>query len=221
MIQGILGRKKGMTQVFTEDGKIVPVTVIEIEPCKVAQVKTVESDGYTAVQIGTSVTTEKRIGKPRAGHLRKHGDLPPLRRLQEFRVDSVEGLESGQEIKLEEVFTEGERVDVRGRSKGRGFAGTIKRHTYHRGDVTHGGMAVRRPGAIGQCATPSRVLKGKKMSGHMGDQNQTVRNLLLVRIDPENHYVLVRGAVPGPINGEVVIRKTKKGVRAPKYTASK
>jgi large subunit ribosomal protein L3 len=221
MIQGILGRKKGMTQVFDDGGKAVPVTLIEIEPCKVAQVKTVESDGYTAVQIGSRATTAKRIGKPRSGHLKKHGGLEPLKRLQEFRVDSVEGFESGQEIKLEEVFEEGERVDVRGRTKGRGFAGTIKRHNFQRGDVTHGGMAVRRPGAIGQCATPARVLKGKKMSGHMGDENQTVRNLLLFRIDSENRYVLVRGAVPGPINGEVVIRKTKKGVRAPKYTASK
>jgi len=218
MIQGILGRKKGMTQVFTEEGVIVPVTVIEIEPCKVAQIKTNETDGYSAVQIATSPTTEKRIGKPRAGHLRKRG-LEPMRRLQEFRVDSVEGFESGQEVKLEEVFSEGDRVDVRGRSKGRGFAGTIKRHKFKRGDLTHGGMSKRRPGSIGQCATPSRVFKGQRMGGHMGHRNLTVRNLQLVRIDAENHYVLVRGAVPGPINGEILIRKTTKGVRVPKYAS--
>ena len=150
---------------------------------------------------------------------------PQIRMAREFVRLLDEGgrllLEPGQEIKAEDVFTEGERVDVRGRSKGRGFAGTIKRHNFHRGDMTRGGMAKRRPGAIGQCATPSRVLKGKKMSGQMGNRFLTVRNLELVRIDAENHYLLLRGAVPGPINGEVVIQKTKKGVRVAKYASSK
>jgi large subunit ribosomal protein L3 len=219
MIRGILGRKRGMTQVFTEEGKVVPVTVIEVEPCKVAQIKTVATDGYAAVQVASSPTTEKRLRKPRAGHLKKHS-VEPLRRLQEFRVDSVEGFESGKEIGIAEVFQEGERVDVRGRTKGRGFAGVIKRHKFSRGDQTHGGMSKRRPGSIGQCATPSRVFKGKRMPGHMGDRNLTVRNLLLFRVDPENRCLLVRGAVPGPLNGEVVITKTKKGVRVPKYASA-
>jgi large subunit ribosomal protein L3 len=217
VINGIVGRKKGMTQVFTEDGSVIPVTVIEAPPCHVAQVKSAETDGYAAVQIGAWPVREKRIGKPRTGHLKKHGDLPPLRRLMEFRVDSPEGFEPGQAIAAGDVFAEGDRVDVRGTSKGRGFAGTIKRHGFSRGDMTHGGMSKRRPGAIGQCATPSRVFKGRRMSGHLGDRRVTVRNLELVRIDGENNYLLVRGAVPGPVNGEVVIRKTKKGVRVPKY----
>ncbi len=215
MMNGIIGRKKGMSQVFTDEGRVVPVTVIEATPCKVVQVKTVETDGYTALQIGTGETLERRIGKPRTGHLKKAG-LPPMRRLMEFRLDSVEGFEPGGDVKVEEVFTEGERIDVRGTSKGKGFAGTVKRHNFSIGDMTHGGMCKRRPGAIGQCADPARVFKGKKMSGQMGNKKVTVRNLEVVRIDAENGYFLVKGAVPGPINGEVVILKTKKGVRTPK-----
>jgi large subunit ribosomal protein L3 len=215
MVNGIIGRKKGMSQVFTEDGRVVPVTVIQAPPVKVVQVKTAETDGYSAIQVGSEETTEKRIGKPRAGHLKKAG-LPPMRRLMEFRVDSVEGFEPGGEVKVEDIFSEGDRVDVRGTSKGRGFAGTIKRHNFQRGDMTHGGMAKRRPGAIGQCADPSRVFKGKRMSGQMGNKRVTVRNLEVVRVDAENQFFLVRGAVPGPVNGEVVIHKTKKGARAPK-----
>lgn len=217
MINGILGRKKGMTQVYTEDGHVVPVTVIETAPCRVAQVKTAETDGYQAVQLGAFEAREKVIGKPRTGHLKKHGDLPAMRRIREFRVDSLEGLESGQEIKASDVFAEGDRVDVQATSKGRGFAGTIRRHAFARGDMTHGGMSKRRPGSIGQCATPSRVFRGKRMPGHLGARTVTTRNLELVRIDEENGYVLVRGSVPGPINGEVLLRKTKKGVRVPKY----
>ena len=139
-----------------------------------------------------------------------------MRRLLEFRVDSAEGYEPGADIKMEVVFSVGDRIDVRGTSKGKGFAGTIKRHNFHRGDVTHGGMAVRRPGAIGQCADPARVFKGKKMSGQMGNKQVTVRNLEVVRVDAENGFFLVKGAVPGAINGEVVILKTKKGVRTSK-----
>jgi large subunit ribosomal protein L3 len=180
-------------------------------------VKTVETDGYTAVQVGAFPGKPKRIGKPRLGHLKKHGDLPPFRRVQEFRVESAEGLTPGQEIKAADVFQEGERVDVRGTSKGRGFAGVIKRHNFHQGDMSHGGMSRRAPGSIGQCATPSKVFRGKRMAGHMGDRTVTVKNLVLVRIDTENNYILVRGAVPGPFNGEVEIGKTKKGVRVPKY----
>jgi large subunit ribosomal protein L3 len=215
MLNGIIGRKKGMTQIFSEDGRAVPATVIETPSCRVVQVKTPETDGYSALQIGIGATTEKRIGRPRTGHLRKAG-LEPMRRLREFRVDSTEGFEPGAEVKIEEVFSEGDRVDVRGTSKGRGFAGTVKRHNFSIGDKTHGGMCKRRPGAIGQCADPARVFKGKRMSGQMGNRKVTVRNLEIVRIDTENGYFLVKGAVPGPVNGEIVILKTKKGVRTPK-----
>jgi large subunit ribosomal protein L3 len=217
VIQGIIGRKKGMTQIFTGDGEVIPVTVIETPKCRVAQVKTTESDGYAAVQIGVWPGKPKRIGKPRLGHLKKHGDLPPLKRLVEFRVASVEDLRSGQEIGPADVFSEGDRVDVRGTSKGRGFAGVIKRHSFAQGDMSHGGMSRRRHGSIGQCATPSRVFRGKRMAGHMGDRTVTVRNLELVRIDAEGGYILVRGAVPGPMNGDVQVSKTKKGARVAKY----
>jgi large subunit ribosomal protein L3 len=216
MIQGFVGRKKGMTQVFTEDGRVVPVTVIATDPCRVAQIRTPERDGYSALQVACFPTTEKRAGKPRAGHLRKAG-IGPMQRLAEFRVGSVEGFEPGQEIRVEQVFAVGDRVDVRGVSKGRGFAGTIKRHKFARGDMSHGGMSKREPGSIGQCADPSRVFRGKRMPGHMGTDRVTVRNLELVRIDVENHFLLVRGAVPGPPNAEIWITKTKKGVRVPRH----
>jgi large subunit ribosomal protein L3 len=219
MIQGFLGRKKGMTQVFAEDGRVVPVTIIETEPCRVAQIRTTEKDGYSAVQVACFATTEKRAGKPRTGHLKKAG-VSAMRKLTEFRVASVEGFSPGQEIRVEQVFTAGDRVDVRGTSKGRGFAGTIKRHGFSRGDMSHGGMNMREPGSIGQCADPSRVFKGKRMPGHMGVDRVTVRNLELVRIDPENRFVLVKGAVPGPPNGEIWITKTKKGVRVPRHKAA-
>jgi large subunit ribosomal protein L3 len=218
MIHGIVGRKKGMTHVFAEDGSMVPVTVIQADPLKVAQVRTPERDGYAAVQVACFATTEKRIGKPRAGHLKKAG-LPPMRRLAEFRVSSVEGFAPGQEIRSEQVFTVGDRVDVRGVSKGRGFAGVIKRHHFSRGDQTHGGMSKRRHGSIGQCADPSRVFRGKRMSGHMGTEGVTIRNLELVRIDMENCFLLVKGAVPGAMNAEIVVTKTKKGKRVPKHRA--
>jgi large subunit ribosomal protein L3 len=216
MIHGIVGRKKGMTQIFTAEGKVVPVTVIATPPVKVAQLKTAEKDGYLAVQVAAEEIREKIIGKPRAGHLRKHG-LAPHRRLLEFRVDTLEGMESGQELGIGTIFSEGERVDVRGVTKGRGFAGVIKRHKFSRGDQTHGGMNKRRTGSIGQCATPAKVFRGKRMPGHMGHETLTARNLELVRIDVENRYLLVKGAVPGPVNGEVVVTKTKKGVRTPKH----
>jgi large subunit ribosomal protein L3 len=205
-----------MTQVFTADGRAVPVTVIETPPCLVAQLKSAERDGYLAVQIATGPTSEKRIGRPRTGHLKKLG-LPPLKRLMEFRVDTLEGFESGREIGIEEVFTVGDRVDVRGTSKGRGFAGTIRRHNFARGDMSHGGMSKRRPGSIGQCATPSRVFRGHRMAGQMGNKSLTVRNLELVRIDVENRFLLVKGAIPGALGGEVLVSKTKKGVRVPKF----
>ena len=214
MLKGIIGRKKGMTQIFSEDGRAVPATIIETPPCRIVQVKTPETDGYSALQLGMGATTQKRIGLPRTGHLKKAG-VDPMRRLREFRVDSTEGYEAGAEVKVDSVFSEGDRVDVRGTSKGKGFAGTVKRHNFAISDMTHGGMSKRRPGSIGQCADPSRVFKGKRMSGQMGNKKVTVRNLEIVRIDAENGYFLVKGAVPGPVNGEIVISKTKKGFRAP------
>lgn len=219
MIQGFLGRKKGMTQVFAEDGRIIPVTVIEADPCRVSQVRTPEKDGYMAIQVACFPTKEKRCTRARVGHLKKAG-VDPRRRLAEFRVSTAEGLEPGREIKVEEVFAAGERVDVRGVSKGRGFAGTIKRHGFARGDMSHGGMSKREPGSIGQCADPSRVFRGKRMAGHMGTDRVTVRNLELVRVDAENRFLLVKGAVPGPVNSEVWITKTKKGVRVPRHKAA-
>ena len=216
MIDGIMGRKRGMTQIFSDEGEVVPVTIIEVTACQVAQLKTAEKDGYTAVQVATDASKEKHIGKPRTGHCKKLG-LGPMRRLTEFRVASLEGMETGQAIKAEDVFESGQRVDVSGTSKGRGFAGAIKRHKFTRGDMSHGGMSRRRVGSIGQCATPSRVFKGKRMPGHMGDESCTVRNLVLVHIDTENQLLLVRGAVPGALNAAVVVRKTKKGARVPKY----
>ncbi|MAF26486.1 MAG: 50S ribosomal protein L3 [Gemmatimonadota bacterium] len=212
MIHGLVGRKKGMTQIFSEDGKVIPVTVIEAGPCQIVQVKTTETDGYEAVQVGFGEIREKRLGKPRTGHFRKHG--PGLFRwLSEFRMNSVGDLESGQQIVVGDVLAEGDRIDVRGTSKGRGFAGTIKRHNFAQGDMTHGGMCKRRPGAIGMCATPARVLKGHKMAGRMGGKTVTIRNLEVVGVDVENNMLLVKGAVPGALNGRVEIRKTKKGVR--------
>jgi large subunit ribosomal protein L3 len=216
MIDGIMGRKRGMTQIFAEDGAVLPVTVIEVPSCIVAQLRTAEKDGYTAVQVGTDVAKEKHIGKPRAGHCKKLG-IEPMRRLREFRVDSLEGMETGQAIKVEDVFVVGQRVDVSGTSKGKGFQGTVKRHNFSRGDMSHGGMSRRRPGSIGQCATPSRVFKGHRMSGHMGDRAITMRNLELVAIDTEHQLLLVRGAVPGAVNAQVIVRRTTKGVRVPKY----
>ena len=213
MIDGIVGRKKGMTQIFLEDGRVVPVTVIDTTPVRVAQVKTAETDGYNAVQVAHTPGKPKRIGKPRLGHLKKHGDLPALRRLMEFRVDSTEGLEPGQSIGAADVFEAGERVDVRGTSKGRGFAGTIKRHHFSRGDMTHGGMCKRRPGAIGQCATPSRVFKGQRMAGHMGDVRVTTQNLEIVSTDADRGLILVKGAVPGSKNGWVFVSDAVKKSR--------
>ncbi len=216
MVNGIIGRKKGMTQVFLEDGTLVPVTVIDATPCGVVQRKTVENDGYEAVQLGAFAAKEKHLGKPRTGHVKKHGGKL-YRRLIEFPTSSLEGLDSGREIKVDEVFAVGDRVDVRGTSKGKGFQGPIKRHKFNCGPMTHGSMNHRAPGSIGQCATPGRVFKGTRLPGHMGDRRVTTRNLVVVRVDTKNHILLVRGAVPGAMNAEVVVKKTKKGVRVPKY----
>jgi len=203
MSLGLVGRKVGMTRVFSDDGVSTPVTVIEVEPNRVSQIKTVETDGYTAVQVITGTRRASRVTKPLAGHYRKAG-VEPGRGAWEFRVDSVDGVELGSEIHVD-IFKQGQVVDVAGVSKGKGFQGGIKRHNFTM-QVTHGNsISHRSNGSIGQNQTPGRVFKGKKMSGHMGAENVTTQNLQIVRIDAERNLVLIRGAVPGAKSGDVVI----------------
>lgn len=206
-MKGIIGKKVGMTQIFDDSGNAVPCTVIEAGPCYVTQVRTADRDGYTAVQLGFGETKTKRLTQGQLGHLRKN-DLPALHHLREFRVRDAElDVEEGQEVKVD-VFETGERVDVIGVSKGRGFAGTIKRHGFHRQPKTHGQSdRERAPGAVGMCATPGRTLKGKKMSGRMGNDRVTIHNLEVVAVDPERNLLAVRGSVPGAKGGIVMVRR--------------
>jgi large subunit ribosomal protein L3 len=206
-MKGLIGKKVGMTQLFDDSGKAVPVTVIKAGPCYVTQVRTVDQDGYKAVQLGYGETKSQRLSGGELGHLKKN-ELPPLRFLREFRTD--EELEEGQTLTVE-VFKEGERVDVVGRSKGRGFAGVVKRYGFSGGPKTHGQSDRQRaPGSIGAGSTPGRVFKGKRMPGRMGTDTVTSQNLLVSRIDPENNLIAVRGAVPGPKNGVVIIKEARK-----------
>jgi large subunit ribosomal protein L3 len=201
--KGIIGTKLGMTQIFDqESGKVTPVTVVEAGPCPVIQVKTPETDGYTAVQLAFGAVKEKRISKPEAGHLKKAG-TGPHRHLVEIR--DAEGLAVGDTVTVE-TFEPGERIKVSGRSKGKGFAGTIKRHNFGRGPTSHGSHNVRKPGSIGASATPSRVFKGMRMSGHMGDERVTQRGLRVAEVDAERNLLLIAGAVPGSVGGVVEIR---------------
>ncbi len=214
MINGIIGRKVGMTQIFAEDGTVTPVTVIKAGPCVVVQTKKASGrDGYNAVQLGLvedQPIRMKRVTKPMRGHFEKTGGgTPPTRVLREIRLDSEPEAEIGEQVKAD-MFADGDRVVVEGKSKGRGFAGTIKRHNFSRGPMTHGSMNVRRPGSIGQSASPSRVLKGTKSSGHMGNEKVTVLGLTVARVDPETNLVMVRGAVPGPKGGLVILKKAAK-----------
>jgi large subunit ribosomal protein L3 len=203
--KGILGEKLGMTQMFTDDGRALPVTVIKAGPCRVVQVRTLDRDGYTAVQL--SYGTGRRTSKPRAGHFRK-ADVEPARYLVELRTD--EPFETGQELKAD-MFKPGDRADVVGVSKGKGFAGVMKRHGFGGLPASHGTERKHRsPGAIGACATPSRVFRGTKMAGQMGNQRVTVLNLEVVEADAERGLLLLRGAVPGPIGGLVMVRSTVK-----------
>jgi large subunit ribosomal protein L3 len=199
---GLIGRKIGMTSLFEGDGTVVPVSVVEIEPNTVTRLRTEDRDGYTAVQVGAG--RARRLTKPVAGQLK---GLPPVATLREFRVDSVEGLEVGQSLGVADVFAAGELVDVTGVSKGRGFAGTVKRHHFKRGPKTHGSDNYRKPGSIGPGTTPGRVYKGLRMAGHMGAERVTVKKLRVVRTDPERNLLLVKGAVPGPRGGLLLIRK--------------
>ena len=204
MINTILGRKIGMTQVWNEQDEIVPVTVIQAGPCAVSQVKTKESDGYCAVQIGFGDIKDKHVNKPMRGHFAKAG-VAPVRYLREVRVAEGEEHSVGEVVTVAS-FAETAKVDVIGRSKGKGFQGTIKRWNFNAGPKTHGSHNYRQHGSIGQCSTPSRVHKGVKMPGHMGNDRVTVRNLQVVRVDEEQNLILVKGAVPGAKNGLVIVR---------------
>ena len=205
MSLGLVGRKVGMTRVFSDDGVSTPVTVIEVEPNRISQIKTVESDGYTAIQVISGSRRASRVTKPMAGHYRKAG-LEAGSGAWEFRVDSVDDFELGSEIKVD-LFEQGQLVDVAGISKGKGFQGGVKRHNFSMQDATHGNsLSHRSNGSIGQNQTPGRVFKGKKMSGHMGAEKCTTQNLEVVRVDSERNLVLVKGAVPGSKSGIVIIR---------------
>ena len=203
MQKAIIGKKIGMTQIFSPEGKVIPVTVIEAGPCSVVQRKTVETDGYEAVQLGFGDVKEKHVTKPLKGHFEKHGVA--LRKvLKEFRLDEIT-LNTGDEVKAD-TFAEGECVDVTGISKGKGYAGVIKRWGTHRLKETHGtGPVHRHGGSLGACSTPSRVFKGKKMAGHLGNERVTVQNLSVVKVDAEKNIIAVKGAVPGPKGGIVVL----------------
>ncbi|MEQ8485325.1 MAG: 50S ribosomal protein L3 [Pseudomonadales bacterium] len=210
MAIGLVGRKAGMTRVFTEDGDSVAVTVIEVEPNRVTRVRTPDVDGYAAVQVTTGTVKRSRVTKPQAGHFAKV-NVEAGRGLWEFRLQGAEGdLQVGAELGLDQ-FEPGQKVDVRGVSKGKGYAGTIKRWNFKGQDNSHGNSISHRvPGSIGQCQTPGRVFKGKKMSGHLGNVKVTTQNLVVVRVDAERNLLLVKGAVPGPAGGDVYIRPAVK-----------
>ena len=204
MTKAIIGKKVGMTQIFDEAGKVVPVTVIEAGPCVVVQKKTTENDGYEAVQLGFGDLSPKHVNKPQAGHFQKN-DVAFKRTLKEFRFDDISAINTGDIIKAD-VFAEGDVIDVVGTSKGKGFAGTIKRHNQHRIKETHGsGPVHRHAGSMGACSSPSRIFKGKGMPGHLGVERVTVQNLVVVKVDAENNLIAVKGAVPGPKGGVVTI----------------
>ncbi|SCJ35392.1 50S ribosomal protein L3 [Intestinibacter bartlettii] len=206
-MKGILGKKIGMTQIFTEHGEVIPVTVVEAGPVVVTQIKTTENDGYTAIQVGFQDTKEKSLNKPQKGHLAAANTLK--KHLKEFRVDSVEEYTVGQEIKAD-LFAAGELIDVTGISKGKGFQGPIKRHGQSRGPETHGSRYHRRPGSMGACSYPGRVFKNKKLAGHMGSVKVTVQNLEVVRVDADKNFILVKGAIPGAKGSVVTIKEAVK-----------
>ena len=208
MKKGIIGRKIGMTQIFDEKGNVIPVTVIEAGPCVVAQVKTVETDGYNAVQLGFGDVKDKHINKPEAGHFAK-AKLANKKHLREFRLDSIEGIKVGDEVKAD-VFEAGEKIDVQGTSKGKGFQGVIKRHGQHRGPMGHGSMYHRRPGSMGPTSTPGRVFPGKNLPGHMGVETVTIQNLEVVKVDLDKNVILVKGSVPGAKGAVLKIKSSVK-----------
>ena len=209
MKKAIIGRKVGMTQIFDENGVAIPVTVIEAGPCTVVQVKTTETDGYDAVQLGYGEVKEHKVNKPEKGHFTK-GNVKPTKHLREFRVDNASEVKVGDEIKVD-IFAEGDTVDIQGKTKGKGFQGVIKRHGQSRGPMGHGSMYHRRPGSMGSTSTPGRVFKGKKLPGHMGNTTVTIQNLKIVKVDTEKNAILVKGSVPG---NKGVILKIKDAVKA-------
>ncbi len=209
MQTGLLGKKLGMTRVFTEDGRWVDVTVLEAGPCTVVQRKTGENDGYDAVQVGYGEKKEARCAKPVLGHFKK-ASITPKQTLREFRVAPDDPLKMGDELRAD-FFQVGDHVDVAGTSKGRGFAGVHKRHGFRGGPGGHGSNFHRRPGSIGASADPSKVMKGMRMPGHMGNARVTIQNLEIVKVDPEKNLLVVRGCVPGPTGGLVMVKKSVKG----------
>ena len=209
MKKGLIGKKIGMTQIFDENGLVIPVTVIEAGPCVVAQVKTSETDGYNAIQLGFGDVKESKLNKPEKGHFAK-AKLALKKHLREFRLDSVDGVNVGDEIKVD-TFQAGDKIDVQGTSKGKGFQGVIKRHGQSRGPMGHGSMYHRRPGSMGPTSTPGRVFKGKKLPGHMGRVTVTIQNLDVVKVDLDKNVILVKGSVPGP---KGAILKIKSAIKA-------
>ena len=207
MQKAIIGKKIGMTQIFDAEGKVVPVTVIQAGPCNVIQRKTIETDGYEAVQLGFGEVKEKHVNKALKGHFAKSG-VAVKKVLKEFRLDEIT-LNVGDEVKAD-VFAAGECVDVTGISKGKGYAGTVKRWGTHRGPMTHGSGYHRGPGSMGACSSPSRVFKGKRLAGHLGCEKVTVQNLDVVKVDMDRNLILVKGAIPGPKGGIVTIKNTVK-----------
>lgn len=204
MKKGLIGKKIGMTQIFDEAGNVIPVTVVEAGPCTVTQIKTVENDGYQAVQVGFGDVKVSRVNKPMKGHFDK-ADVAPKKTLKEFRLDSIDGIEVGNILKAD-TFEVGEIVDVKGTSKGHGTAGAIKRWNFSRLRMTHGtGPNHRHAGSLGACSSPSRVFKGKKMAGRYGHETVTVQNLKIAKVDAENNLIAIKGAIPGPKGGIVVI----------------
>jgi len=206
MISALIGRKLGLTGLFTSDGRHIPVTVIQAGPCVVTQIKRAETDGYNALQVGFGNKKASRVNKPMQGHFKKSGDRL-FEILREFRVENPDEYEIGQEISLDQ-FAVGERVHVTGTTKGRGFAGTITRHGFSRGPMTHGSKSVRIPGSIGCSATPSKVIKGKKMPGQYGNARQTTKNLEIIDIREDQHLLMIKGAVPGSRSSLVMIQKS-------------
>ncbi|RJX72289.1 50S ribosomal protein L3 [Vibrio sinensis] len=202
---GLIGRKVGMTRVFTEDGVSIPVTVVEVEANRVTQVKSLETDGYAAIQVTAGTKKANRVTKPEAGHFAKAG-VEAGRGLWEFRLENDEEFAVGAELTVE-LFNETKKVDVTGTSKGKGFQGAVKRWNFRTQDMTHGNsLSHRAPGSIGQCQTPGRVFKGKKMAGHMGAERVTTQNLEIVRVDAERNLLLIKGAVPGAVGGNVIVK---------------
>jgi large subunit ribosomal protein L3 len=216
-VKGIIGKKIAMTQIFSEDGKMIPVTMLEVGPCVIAQIKTSEKEGYNALQLGFGEVKPKKVKQAMKGHF-DSAETEPRRHLAEIRVEDTSPYEVGQEITAE-LFSKGDRVDVRATSKGKGFAGVIKRHNFRGGPGSHGSHLHRAPGSIGQASTPSRVFKGTKLPGRMGNEKVTALNLEVVDVKPERNLLLVRGSIPGPNGGLLVVRESIKGAKKRKKRA--